>query len=197
LSHYAFILLTVQHTGTYFTGRTLCELTGFCSPNWKPWDGSKGQIRFTHSHLYHKKRPQPSFLGFWSKWVDGSDLPIITSIRHPQRSFGTLEYRTGHNNYSWDDHFAAYNQMISCLDRERFHGFRVDCEDSERLQELTVLADFLLEFGLEQEIHNRMMEKIPDWAMNWPKVNFRGSPPVGIEGLEDLVGALEYEMIDI
>lgn len=162
-----FVGLTVRHTGTHFLGATLRHLTGLSSEGWPP--SSRGlfpePIGFSMSHLYAPTRD----VEWWTRWIDGTDLPVVMTVRDEAASFATLsrmphESRPG-RQYDERDHRAALARRAELLALPRFHGFRIDGPMEEREQEL---RDMLAHIGAPPDT-----EAVREWAARWPVFNSR------------------------
>lgn len=200
---------TVQHTGTWFLGATLKELTGFGGTGWPPPTVGKehGKVGYRIQHLYGleycrsvERGPGNDCDVFEREWIDGTDLPIVTTLRHPQWSVSTFVHRygtAGVRGYTVERHVDSFFRLVELLTDPRVRPFCVDAarglkagqRANVRLVELELL---MAHIGVDAE-----PDKLERWATGWPRFNSRGAPLVLEPRVpDDIVEALGYEPLE-
>lgn len=186
-----FLCLSVQHTGTHFTGATLRHLTGLSSEGWPPPSRGPGPVGFSMRHLYgHDKKgalpwPDKAQEAWWAKYIDGTDLPVIIPWRSWERSYKTLKKRP-QERYNFYDHFASlyrgqelvYGLRDDDPDCMRFWYFDVEkITTPDRIKELWGVLHHIRYFQWDDaEPEEVVAERVHDWAERWPVINSTPEP---------------------
>lgn len=182
------LTLTVQHTGTHFLNLMLRDLTGLSNMGWPQTGWSKASpVGWASAHIY-----SPAFMAehdaqgleFLRRWVEGSDVPILTTERDPRYSGATATSGVNRPCYTLDEHWAAIRHQIELRRSPRWHVLRIDGPGESRAAEIQAALDHI---GAAYDAGAAR-----SWAERWPVVHSKGErEPLDVP--DDILEALGYK----